>query len=1415
MFQKLKPTTLLPLAFLLMVSAFTASAQNVTIQWGTLAAGDLEAPNATDIVSNSQSLSVNSTTFDINTDANPSVGASYYPNAGASFSPMFSAASAATEGGVPNITANTAQIQNNSNSDRIRFASTGATVFSSMVMWDNTIPAGANLTGLAHGGFRTNNGTTSFRFLIRKGGQFYASSSFNWTGGSNSTGDFSLLNPAGASWFAFTPLVNGVASIADTSSAITMDGVTAVGFYARTSNATDTPMSHNSAYFKATLSTPVGNTAPAVSITAPADSSTVITGSNVNFTGTAFDTEDDDLTDQITWNSDIDGAITGTGGSINTSTLSAGTHTITASVTDSGSLVGTDAIVLTVSSNLPPTTTITTPANNTTVNPGTNVSFTATADDAEDGNISENISWSSNLNGALGTGASISTSALANGTHTITASVTDSGSLSGSSAITLTVFDPSATPPMVTITAPANDTSTTTGTNISFTATADDTQDGDVSSSISWASNVNGPIGNGASISYSNLALGTHTITATATDSGMLKGSASIQVKITSIRATSGTRPNVIVIISDDAGYADFSFMDGLSGTAPSVVKTPHLDALAARGIILTRAHVAANCQPTRTALVTGGYQQRVGAESVGNDLYLDSEVHEGIPVESETMWDRFKGLGYNTGAIGKWHLGQTEDIPGRLGNRPQNQGIDEFFGMWDGSRDYTVGTYAGQNWDGSRQVTLLREAFILPNGNKTDTVVENDYNGQYITTIFGNKSVDFVKKHYNDSDPFCLYVAHPAPHKPWTNESPDFNDPAIAGLPSYRKQVASMMITMDREIGRLMDTLEDPNGDGNTSDSITDNTLVVFLNDNGGVAGRPSGAPLSENGTNNGKLSQFKGSPLEGGIRVPMIIAGAGIDPAKRGTIYHKAVHCVDILPTAFALAGGTYGANDDKIDGVNLIPYLNGINTASPHEALVHKWRGTFSVIKGDYKLVNKRNLNASPSFYELYKVAAGDADDDIAENTNVVGNPANATRIEEMKRDLTDHEAVFDKPRYAILGRSLDEEPINIFNHHIFRPGVFNDWSGNIVINNNPNSITGTRNWYEAGTTNEKFLLDSDGFVGAKLEFPVFSSSYTANNDLRRKTGMEFMLNKLILSGTFNGSSDQAATIPGLDLIFTKDLQGKMPEIAIDAGKTGSGIFSFEIDLDLIMYHDLTLTGNGDAPVTINGKISQYFAPAGLIKNGTSTAFLTAANDYSGDTIVNGGLLSQAIPNTNNQSSSVRIAASGATLDLSFSGTDTVEKLFIGGIQQPAGVYKAAGSAASGTSIPQLTGTGTLTVTATPPSGFSAWVATNAPGQTLDQDHDGDGVENGIEYFMGASGNSFTTLPTPDATGQITWPIGANYTGVYETNYTIETSPDLDKWTGVDSGDVIINPGSSVSYTLPSGAEKLFMRLSVKLD
>jgi autotransporter-associated beta strand protein len=237
-------------------------------------------------------------------------------------------------------------------------------------------------------------------------------------------------------------------------------------------------------------------------------------------------------------------------------------------------------------------------------------------------------------------------------------------------------------------------------------------------------------------------------------------------------------------------------------------------------------------------------------------------------------------------------------------------------------------------------------------------------------------------------------------------------------------------------------------------------------------------------------------------------------------------------------------------------------------------------------------------------------------------------------------------------------------------------------------------------------------------------------------------------------------------------------------------------------------------GSSSGTFAGAIRNGSGILHLHKEGSGTQVLTGTLGYSGDTSVSQtgtlGITSASL----DDASTVSIAAQ-AFLNLDFTGADTVAALIIDGAAQPNGEYGATGSGAAH-ETDRITGTGRLVVAAAAPAGYDTWQSANAPGQTIDLDHDGDGVPNGVEYFMGLSGSAFTANPTPSA-GTVTWPMGASYTGTYGTDYRVQTSENLVDWIEVPQGSgkntVQVTSGVSVVYDMPDQGRRFFRLVVVR--
>lgn len=302
-------------------------------------------------------------------------------------------------------------------------------------------------------------------------------------------------------------------------------------------------------------------------------------------------------------------------------------------------------------------------------------------------------------------------------------------------------------------------------------------------------------------------------------------------------------KPNIIVIIADDAGYIDFGFMGSKD------LETPRLDDLAKKGVVFTDAHVTASvCAPSRAGLITGKYQQRFGFEANGT---------KGIGLADDvlTIADVLKQKDYRTIALGKWHLGESES------DHPNSRGFDDFFGFIGGSRSYFP------------LEKPSKHAMLQNNGEQ---VV---FDG-YLTDVLGDKSASYIEE--NQDKPFFMYLAYNAPHTPMHAKEEH--------LEKYkdhpRKKLAAMTWSLDENIGKLVDKLKATNQ--------LENTLIFFLSDNGGS---------KHNTSDNGPLKGYKGIKFEGGHRVPFIAYWG--NEIKGSQTFKGLTSSLDIFATSIAVAG------------------------------------------------------------------------------------------------------------------------------------------------------------------------------------------------------------------------------------------------------------------------------------------------------------------------------------------------------------------------------------------------------------------------------------------------------------------------------------------------------------------------------
>ncbi|MBM4032318.1 MAG: sulfatase [Planctomycetes bacterium] len=386
-------------------------------------------------------------------------------------------------------------------------------------------------------------------------------------------------------------------------------------------------------------------------------------------------------------------------------------------------------------------------------------------------------------------------------------------------------------------------------------------------------------------------------------------------------------KPNVLVIVADDLGYADI----GVHGCKD--IPTPHIDSLAAGGVRFTNGYVTCPvCSPTRAGLTTGRYQQRFGHEFNTGPA---PEGDVGLPLTETTFADRMKAAGYATGMVGKWHLGAAAKF------HPLRRGFGEFFGFLGGAHSYT-------NLAGGRRGGILRG---------TEPANEQDY----LTDAFAREAVAFIGRH--EKEPFFLYLTFNAVHNPL--QAPAKYLDRFPTLKGNRRTYAAMLSAMDDGIGAVLKKLRDA--------GIEQNTLIFFISDNGG--------PPRANASSNGALRASKGTVYEGGIRVPFIIQWKAQLPG--GRTFDQPVISLDILPTALA-AGGAPVPPEAKLDGVDLLPFVKGEKATAPHGVLFWRFGAQAAARKGNWKFVQPRS-GAS----ELYDLAAdvGESKNLAAEKPDVL--------------------------------------------------------------------------------------------------------------------------------------------------------------------------------------------------------------------------------------------------------------------------------------------------------------------------------------------------------------------------------------------------------------------------------------------
>jgi arylsulfatase A len=397
----------------------------------------------------------------------------------------------------------------------------------------------------------------------------------------------------------------------------------------------------------------------------------------------------------------------------------------------------------------------------------------------------------------------------------------------------------------------------------------------------------------------------------------------------------SAEKPNVLLIMTDDQGWGDVRLHDN------PLIETPNQDLLANQGAQFERFFVSPVCAPTRAALLTGRYSLRTGVHGVTRGF-------ENMRAEEVTIAEMLKAQGYATGAFGKWHNGRHYPM------HPNGQGFDEFFG------------FCGGHWNSYFDTNLEHNREPV----KTDG---------YITDVLTDKAIEFIKQNQNQS--FFCYVPYNAPHSPWIVPEKYWNKYANKGLDDKARCAYAMVDCVDENLGRLLKTLDDL--------KLADNTIVLFLTDNGPNSNRY-----------NGDMRGRKGSIHEGGIRVPLFVRYPGkIEP---GTVVKPIAAHIDILPTLLEFCE-VESSSGVPIDGKSLVPLLTNSSQANWPERTLFVDRLFRNSIPGTELPVGSARTDRWRAAYERNKWSLYDMQADPGEKKDV--SQANPAVLKQLKAAYQD--------------------------------------------------------------------------------------------------------------------------------------------------------------------------------------------------------------------------------------------------------------------------------------------------------------------------------------------------------------------------------------------------------------------------
>lgn len=461
----------------------------------------------------------------------------------------------------------------------------------------------------------------------------------------------------------------------------------------------------------------------------------------------------------------------------------------------------------------------------------------------------------------------------------------------------------------------------------------------------------------------------------------LLVGSSALTALLGEAYAADAAKPNIVYILADDLGWGDAGFRG-------SDIKTPNLDILAKDGATLEQFYTQPMCTPTRAALMTGRYPLRYGLQTgviPGAGTY-------GLSTDEYLLPQTLKDAGYATALVGKWHLGHANPE-----FWPRQRGFDYFYGALVGEIDHFKHSSHG-----------------VPDWYRDNTPIEEE---GFDNVLFGNEAVRVVQDH-DTSKPLFLYLAFTAPHTPYQAPQ-EYLDRYTDIADENRRAYAAMVSVMDDAIGKVMAALKEH--------GMSDNTLIVFHSDNGGVKDSLFAGDTKVAGglpANNGPYRSGKGTLYEGGTRVIALANWPG--KIKPGPM-NEPLHVVDMYPTLASIAGAST-SKTKPLDGMDVWSSLSG-GQPSPRKEIVYNVDPMSAGIRqGDWKLVWKAAL---PQQQELFNILA-----DPSEKKNLLSeHPEKVAelsgRAEELAREMVPPLLLMEAVKLTFYIPPVTGDPSALFN------------------------------------------------------------------------------------------------------------------------------------------------------------------------------------------------------------------------------------------------------------------------------------------------------------------------------------------------------------------------------------------------